>query len=192
VQVATHELIADDQQCFSGNSSQHTGVRIGACHVRHLLINARLQQIDPRTRSTSKDSTATHTTAIGTARYSTAQHCFAARHATMHSRVVHFSVALVSLATATSALPGDPPVGPMPFANVTRLTMMSVTAVAPSAGHPTYSLALTSSNVTQVNFDAVTACVRRTMGAGGKPIELLITLSTDIPLWTHIANTDVE
>jgi hypothetical protein len=160
--------------------------------VHHLLINARLQQIDPRTRSTSEDSTAT---LPQLQRHSTSrnmQHICAARHATMHRRVVHFSVALVSLATATAALPGDPPVGPMPFTNVTRLTMMSVTAVAPSAGHPTYSLALTSSNVTQVNFDAVTACVRRTMGAGGKPIELLITLSTDIPLWTHIANTDVE
>ena len=80
----------------------------------------------------------------------------------------------------------------MPFANITRLTMMSVMAVAPSAGHPTYSLALKSSNVTEANFDAVTTCVRQTMGANGKPIQILITLSTDIPLWTHIANRDIE
>lgn len=69
----------------------------------------------------------------------------------------------------------------MPFANITRLTMMAV-AIVPPLGSGATSLVLNMANVTQSNFAAITACVRGTKGAGSKPIEQLITLGLDIPV----------
>ena len=83
------------------------------------------------------------------------------------------------------APPPLPRVGPMPFGNITRLTMMAVTIVPPLESGA-YSLALNMTNVTQSNFAAITACVSGIKGAGGKPIEQLITLGLDIPVWTKI------
>jgi hypothetical protein len=82
--------------------------------------------------------------------------------------------------------------GPMPFANITRLTMMAANIVTPSTPDGEYALILNSSNVTQTNFDAVHRCVTSTTGAAGKPIEQLITLGLNIPVWTKIANQDLE
>ena len=82
--------------------------------------------------------------------------------------------------------------GPMPFGNITRLTMMAVNIVPPATPTGQYALVLNSSNVTQENFEAVHSCVQKTNGAAGRPIEQLITLGLNIPVWTQIANEDME
>ena len=97
---------------------------------------------------------------------------------------------VVALGTAEEAPAA--PVGPMPFENITRLTMMAVNIVTPTTPDGDYSLILNSSNVTRSNFDAVHSCVKSTTGAGGRPIEQLITLGLNIPVWTKIANDDLE
>ena len=93
-------------------------------------------------------------------------------------------LAAAAAVVTSEEAPASGLVGPMPFANITRLTMMSVSIVPPQGG--VYSLILNSSNSTKANFDAVTSCARSTVGAGGKPIEQLITLKLDIPVWTEI------
>lgn len=98
-------------------------------------------------------------------------------------------ISLLKNAGATEAAAAP---GPMPFANLTRLTMMAVNIVTPSTPDGEYELILNSSNVTQTNFDAVHRCVKSTTGAAGKPIEQLITLGLNIPVWTQIANQDLE
>ena len=80
----------------------------------------------------------------------------------------------------------------MPFGNITRLTMMAVNIVPPATPTGQYAQVLNSSNVTQENFEAVHSCVQKTNGAAGRPIEQLITLGLNIPVWTQIANEDME
>ena len=70
--------------------------------------------------------------------------------------------------------------------------MMAVDIVSPSTPNGKYSLILNSSNITRTNFDAVHRCVKNTTGAAGKPIEQIITLGLNIPVWTQIANEDLE
>jgi hypothetical protein len=124
---------------------------------------------------------------------------YAAQPLTRHDAMMPLCRRPMALCVLLGLLAGAPAeeapsalVGPMPFANITRLTMMAVTIVPPPAPGGKYDLVLNSSNVTQANFDAVTGCARSTKGAGGKSIELLITLKLDIPLWTKIANSDLE
>lgn len=109
---------------------------------------------------------------------------------TLMSRLIASALALLAIGSA-DVVPAAHE-GPMPFSNITRLTMMAVSIVSPPTPDGEYSLVLNSSNVTRSNFDAVHRCAKSTAGAAGKPIEQLITLGLDIPVWTRIANEDLD
>ena len=104
---------------------------------------------------------------------------------TMHSLVdVQRSLLFAAVASVVAGRVGAGlvPVKPLPLENVTRLTLMAVT-VTETDDKTSFNLAMDGSNVTEANFLQVASCARTTTGAAGQPIEVIVTLGLDVPVW---------